>query len=84
MKVVLDTNIIVSGLPQFKRNPAKVLELALAGALQVCYDALMIEEYREVLARRRFHLADYPADKRRGAVVLTPVKFMEQWRAINS
>ena len=37
MKVVLDTNIVVSGLLQPKGNPAQVLSLALAGAVQVCY-----------------------------------------------
>jgi predicted nucleic acid-binding protein len=33
MKVVLDTNVVVSGLLQSKGNPAQVLTLALAGAV---------------------------------------------------
>ena len=47
MKIVLDTNIVVSGLLQSQGNPAQVLTLALAGAVQVCHDEL-------ILARPRF------------------------------
>ena len=54
MKVVLDTNIVVSGLLQPKGNPAQVLALALAGAVQACYDHRVLAEYAEVLARPRF------------------------------
>ena len=54
MKIVLDTNVIVSGLLKSQGNPAEVLTLALAGAVQVCYDKLIFAEYAEVLARPRF------------------------------
>jgi putative PIN family toxin of toxin-antitoxin system len=54
MKVVLDTNIVVSGLLQSKGNPAQILSLALAGAIQVCTSKEILEEYKEVLARPRF------------------------------
>jgi predicted nucleic acid-binding protein len=54
MKVVLDTNVVVSGLLQPKGNPAQVLAVALAGAVQVCYDQRVLAEYAEVLARPRF------------------------------
>jgi len=54
MKIVLDTNIIVSGLLQSQGNPAQVLALALAGAVQVCHDERILAEYAEVLARPRF------------------------------
>jgi putative PIN family toxin of toxin-antitoxin system len=53
MKVVLDTNVVVSGLLQPKGNPAQVLALALAGAVQVCYGQRLLAEYAEVLARPR-------------------------------
>ena len=69
MKVVLDTNILVSGLLQSKGNPAQVLELALAGALLVCYDASIVEEYREVLGRPRFEF-----DPERVREVLTKIQ----------
>ena len=54
MKIVLDTNVLVSGLLNAKGNPSQVLGLALSGALQICYDEAIISEYAEVLARPRF------------------------------
>jgi putative PIN family toxin of toxin-antitoxin system len=54
MKIVLDTNVVVSGLLQSQGNPAQVLLLALAGAVQVCHDERILAEYAEVLARPRF------------------------------
>ena len=57
MKVVLDTNVVVSGLLQSKGNPAHVLTLALAGAVKVCHDQRILAEYAEVLRRPRFKFA---------------------------
>jgi putative PIN family toxin of toxin-antitoxin system len=54
VKIVLDTNTIVSGLIQPLGNPAKVLRLALAGAVQVCHEKRILAEYAGVLARPRF------------------------------
>jgi len=54
MRIVLDTNILVSGLLQSQGNPAQVLTLVLAGAIQVCHDQRILDEYAEVLARPRF------------------------------
>ncbi len=54
MKIVLDTNVVVSGLLQSLGNPAQVLMLALAGAVQACHDERILAEYAEVLARPRF------------------------------
>jgi putative PIN family toxin of toxin-antitoxin system len=54
MRIVLDTNIVVSGLLQSQGNPAQVLTLVLSGAIQVCHDERILAEYAEVLARPRF------------------------------
>ena len=54
MKIVLDTNVVVSGLLKSQGNPARVLTLALAGGMQICHDKLILAEYAEVLARPRF------------------------------
>ena len=56
MRIVLDTNVLVSGLLQPLGNPAQILSLALAGAIQVCHDERILAEYAEVLARPRFKL----------------------------
>ena len=54
MKIVLDTNVVVSGLLQAQGNPAQVLALVLSGAIQICHDKRILAEYAEVLARPRF------------------------------
>jgi uncharacterized protein len=54
MKLVLDTNILVSGLLYSQGNPAQVLSLALAGTVQVCHDSRILAEYAEVLSRPPF------------------------------
>lgn len=54
MRVVLDTNVVVSGLLQSKGNPAQVLALALAGAVQVAHDKRILAEYADVLTRPKF------------------------------
>jgi len=54
MRIVLDTNVLVSGLLHSQGNPGRVLALALAGAVQVCHDPRILAEYAEVLARPRF------------------------------
>jgi putative PIN family toxin of toxin-antitoxin system len=56
MKIVLDTNVLVSGLLCSQGNPARIVALALAGAFQVCHDQRLLDEYAEVLARPRFRL----------------------------
>jgi predicted nucleic acid-binding protein len=67
MIVVVDTNVLVSGLLSAHGAPARVLDLLATGDLQVAYDDRIAAEYREVLARPRFdfdpeavtHLLDY-------------------------
>jgi predicted nucleic acid-binding protein len=44
VKIVLDTNVLVSGLLKSRGNPALVLELALTGAVQVCHDERILAE----------------------------------------
>ena len=56
MKIVLDTNVVVSGLLLAKGNPAQVLALVLSGAIQICHDERILAEYAEVLTRPRFKL----------------------------
>ena len=54
MKIVLDTNVLVSGLLNSNGKPAEALNLALSGAAQICYNDSIVREYAEVLARSRF------------------------------
>lgn len=134
MKIVLDTNVLVSGLLRSHGNPAQVLSLVLAGAVQICVSKEILAEYREVLARPRFkfdlqhvldvlakleadgidvdsvaketldlpdpddvpflaaalagaadslvtgNLADYPENKCKGCIVMSPAEFMQRWK----
>lgn len=52
--IVLDTNVIVSGLLRPHSKPAAVLRLVATGAIRVAYDERILAEYREVLGRPKF------------------------------
>jgi putative PIN family toxin of toxin-antitoxin system len=54
VRIVLDTNVLLSALLSPQGAPAQVLMLALAGDLTLLFDERVLEEYREVLSRPRF------------------------------
>lgn len=54
MKVVIDTNVLVSGLINVDGTPAQVINLLLNGRLILLYDGRILREYEEVLRRRKF------------------------------
>lgn len=54
IRVVLDTNIVVSALLQPLGPPAQVFVLAIGGAIQLCISGEIYAEYEEVLSRPRF------------------------------
>ncbi len=51
MRVVLDTNVIVSGL-NFPGNERIILELALRGRFELCLSPFILEEVAGVLASK--------------------------------
>ena len=53
MKIVLDTNVLVSGLLHSQGNSGQIVTLALADAVQTCHNKLILAEYADVLARPR-------------------------------
>jgi uncharacterized protein len=55
VKVVLDTNVLVSALINPTGVPATILSLLLNGKLTVLYDSRILQEYRQVLSRQKFH-----------------------------
>jgi putative PIN family toxin of toxin-antitoxin system len=55
MKIVLDTNVIVSGLLSPYRAPAHIMRMIAANVLQVCFDSRIIIEYSDVLRRPHFN-----------------------------
>ena len=58
--VVIDTNVIVSALITKNPNAAttQVLELALMGEIVPLYDQDVLDEYLEVLTRKKFKLKE--------------------------
>ena len=56
MKIVLDTNVLVSGLLSPFGPPGEIVRMAAAKSLQLCYDARIVSEYRSVLKRAKFKL----------------------------
>ena len=58
MRVVVDTNVLVSSLLSPFGPPNAIRQLVAAGAVQVCYDVRILREYQEVLARPRFSFSE--------------------------
>jgi putative PIN family toxin of toxin-antitoxin system len=52
--VVLDTNVVVSGLLSAIGSPARILQAVLDDEIAVAWSRAILDEYREVLARPRF------------------------------
>jgi len=55
--IVIDTNVIVSGLLRPFSDPARILTLILSGKVTVAYDSRIINEYEEVLKRKKFNFS---------------------------
>jgi len=56
IRVVLDTNILVSALLQPMGPSARMLMLVLGGTIQLCVSGGVYAEYEEVIRRPRFRL----------------------------
>jgi putative PIN family toxin of toxin-antitoxin system len=53
---VIDTNVLVSAMLKWNSNPGSILELAFSGTIIPLINESIVSEYREVLARPKFHL----------------------------
>jgi putative PIN family toxin of toxin-antitoxin system len=51
MRIVLDTNVLVSGLHNPGGTPGRIVELILDGKIKVLYDDRILNEYLDVLPR---------------------------------
>ena|ERR1017187_7871981 len=58
IRVVLDTNILVSALLQPLGPPARVFRLATSAVVQLCMSGDIFAEYEEVIRRPRFRRSD--------------------------
>ena len=53
MRVVLDTNVLVSACWKPDGLEARVVQLAISGAVTACVSADLLTEYRDVLTRKK-------------------------------
>ena len=58
MKVVLDTNVLVSGLLQPLGPSGQILKALAVGDFDLYLDARILAEYVAVLARKKFNFSD--------------------------
>ncbi len=54
MQVVVDTNVIVSGIIKINSIPAKIVNLIISGKLTLNLDVRILNEYRNVLQSPKF------------------------------
>ena len=54
MNVVVDTNVLVSGLLKPFSASGKIVSMIADGKLLLCYDARILLEYDQVLRRKKF------------------------------
>ena len=62
MRLVLDTNVLVSGLLRPHGAPGRLIDLLVAGRITPLYDDRILAEYREVLQRAEFGFDAKDAD----------------------
>jgi putative PIN family toxin of toxin-antitoxin system len=79
MRVVLDTNVLLSACLKPAGLEARVVEMALGGELQACVTEAVMDEYRDVLLREKFRACRERAESilkaiGRAALPVTPVK----------
>ena len=54
MRIVLDTNVLVSALLSPEGKPAQIFRRFLRGEFVLCYDERIMSEYEQVLSRPKF------------------------------
>lgn len=62
MRIVLDTNVLVSGIITPFGPCGEINHAVVAGKVSLCADARIVAEYNDVLRRPRLHLAAIPTD----------------------
>jgi len=82
MIIVLDTNVIVSGILRPYSKAASILRLVATGAITLAYDLRIFSEYRDVLNRPKFAFAKEDIDafleqvEKEGVLIsVMPLKF---------
>ncbi len=69
MKIVLDTNVLVAGLLSPFGPCGEILRMVSSGEVTLCFDALILTEYSEVL-----HWSKFGFDKEKVAALLDHIE----------
>ncbi len=56
MKIVMDTNVLVSAFLKPRSNPGKILRLILQGNINIVINENILSEYDAVLTRPKFDI----------------------------
>ena len=70
LRVVLDTNVLVSALMTPSGNPARIYKMFFTGDLGLVYNESILSEYDDVLHRPYLRILDEDADKVINAIKL--------------
>ena len=62
MRIVFDTNVLISAMLNPRGTPGAILALILAGEVVVLYDDRILAEYRDVLARPKLRIPPAEAE----------------------
>jgi len=74
LRIVLDTNVLVSGILKPFSIPGEIVRRIGSGNLTLCFDARILAEYREVLHRPKFKI-----DKDDISIVLDFIQESGEW-----
>jgi uncharacterized protein len=62
LNIVLDTNVLVSGLLNPHGPPGQIVRLVAAGEIVLCHDARIMDEYRRILQHEKFQFDEALAE----------------------
>lgn len=64
IRIVLDTNVLVSGMINAHGAPGRIIDLIREGLVELVVDDQILAEYAEVLNRPKFHAYFHASDVR--------------------
>lgn len=62
IRIVLDTNVLVSGLLSDRAAPGQIVDLITASEIELACDPRILAEYRELVARPALHINQSDAE----------------------
>ena len=54
MRLVLDTNVIISAFINPEGTPSQILKMVLGRRAEICYNTIILSEYENVMRRPKF------------------------------